>query len=64
MENYTDLLWSENAKLEKVRISDTFVFKKQGDDITLSWLFYSNKQRQILRKINGADIQGVKKYFD
>ena len=59
-----NLIWKEDLKLEQVRISDTFVFKKCGDDISLNWLFYSNKQRQILKKVNGADILGVKRFFE
>ena len=47
-------------RLSGVRIADTFMISSTFE---ITWLFFSNKQRSVLRKVNNCDIRGVKNYF-
>ena len=61
---YTNLLWNqvgESLRLTGVRIADTFMI---SNTFEITWLFFSNKQRSILKKVNNCDIKGVKNHFN
>ena len=37
--------------------------REEKETTSLNWLFYSNRQKQVLKKVSNADIRGVKNYF-